>query len=49
MANKKSNSTQGRDPLPEHFETLEKVFLELKIPVLDKDEAYLSLKKKVTR
>ena len=27
------------------FETLEKVFLELKIPVLDTDKAYLSLKK----
>jgi len=39
---------------PEHpgevdLDTLKKVFVELKIPVFDKDEAYLSLKKRKTK
>ena len=47
-------SCWGYRTSPEHsgevdLETLKKVFAELKMPVFDKDEAYLSLKKRKTK
>jgi hypothetical protein len=45
----RGSRTSPEYPGPVDLEDLKKVFLELKIPVFDKDDAYLALKKKAKR